>query len=66
MLSYLWDVEYSFLKFNFIQRMRKIYPKLISVLFIVLFVAMILKYGDVNSKSTDTKSKTAQVNTDIR
>jgi hypothetical protein len=36
--------------------MRKIYPKLITTLFLVLFAAMILKYADADSKSSDTAS----------
>ena len=43
--------------------MRTIYPKLITTLFIILFVAMLLKFADAESNSTDSHSKTAQINT---
>ena len=31
--------------------MRKIYPKLITTLFLVLFAAMVIKYADADSKT---------------
>lgn len=31
--------------------MRKIYPKLITTLFLVLFAAMVIKYVDADSKT---------------
>jgi hypothetical protein len=41
--------------------MRKIYPKLITTLFLILFAAMLLKFADADSHSTDAHSKTAQM-----
>jgi len=41
--------------------MRNIYPKLITTLFVILFVAMILKYSDADSKVSDNKTVTAQI-----
>jgi len=40
--------------------MRNIYPKLITTLFLVLFAAMILKYADVDSKSSTNTTHTAE------
>lgn len=31
--------------------MRNIYPKLITTLFVILFVALVLKYSDADSRS---------------
>jgi hypothetical protein len=41
--------------------MRNIYPKLITTLFLILFAAMLLKFGEADSKSSDSNSKTAQI-----
>lgn len=44
--------------------MREVYPKLITTLFIILLAALVLKYTDVQSKSTDSVSKTASISAD--
>jgi hypothetical protein len=44
--------------------MRKIYPKLIATLFLILSVAMVLKYAIADSHSTDP-TKTAQISKDM-
>jgi hypothetical protein len=45
-----------------LSKMRNIYPKLITALFLILIAAMILKYADAGGSSTDPKSKTAKIN----
>gem|GEM_PF-2848938 len=41
--------------------MRNMYPKLITTLFLILFAAMLLKFADADSRSTEAGSKTAQI-----
>lgn len=44
-------------------RMNKIYPKLITTLFLILFGALLMKYADAGGNTTQSSaSKTAEVN----
>ena len=41
--------------------MRNIYPKLITTLFLILFVALVLKYADADNKNSDARTTTARI-----